>query len=488
MARQSQSGRASGVSQGKASHPSADERAAKGKALREMVPRTSHSEWKPYKGRRDPVELTLASDDGRIEDLVPIRHGRMSASPFAFFRGSAALMAADLARTPTSGIRVQACGDAHLMNFGGFATPERNVIFDINDFDETLPAPFEWDLKRLAASAVIAAQYLTLRSSDTARVAAGVAREYRKSMRTYATMRARDVWYERIDLQRYQDRGGDPKRVASVRAASAKLIKEAKRRAAPEHQLPKLVARKGARLTIKDAPPLIYHPTAEIAPGMKFGYAETIAAYREALPANVRILFDRFQFRDLATKIVGVGSVGTQCYVALLMAAENDPLFLQIKEARRSVLEPYAGNSVHSNQGQRVVEGQRLMQSASDVFLGWARGTNKRDFYLRQLMDMKVSATLDEMDAKMLHQYSRMCAHALALAHARAGDAAMIAGYLGSGPVFDDAIGEFAFEYAGQNAADYRSFITAIREGRVKARIDSQVRSGQRISPTGPRS
>ena len=473
MVRNTQPERASKAPQDKASHPSADERAAKGKKLREMVPRASQAEWKPYKGRRDPVEVTLASDQGRMGNLVPIRHGRMSASPFAFYRGSAALMAADLATTPTSGIRVQACGDAHLMNFGGFATPERNVIFDINDFDETLPAPFEWDLKRLAVSAVIAAQHLTLPSSDAARVAKGVAREYRESMRTYATMRARDVWYDRIDLQRYEDRGGDPKRVASVRAASARLIKEAKRRTAPEHQLPKLVSRDGARLTIKDAPPLIYHPTAEITPGMKFGYAETIAAYREALPAHVQILFDRFQFRDLAIKVVGVGSVGTQCYVGLFMAADNDPLFLQIKEARRSVLEPYAGKSVHPNQGQRVVEGQRLMQSASDVFLGWARGKNKRDFYLRQLMDMKVSATLEEMDAKMLHQYSRMCGHALALAHARSGDAAMIAGYLGSGPAFDDAISEFAFEYASQNAADYRSFIKAIRAGRVAAQIDS---------------
>jgi uncharacterized protein (DUF2252 family) len=472
MVRSSQSKRPSKAPKGSAAHPSADERAAIGKALREVVPRASQAEWKPYTGRRDPVELTLASDKGRMKDLVPIRHGRMSASAFAFYRGSAALMAADLSRTPTSGIKVQACGDAHLMNFGGFATPERNVIFDINDFDETLPAPFEWDLKRLAVSAMIAAQHLTLPGSEAARVARGVAREYRESMRTYATMRARDVWYDRIDLQRYQDRGGDSKSVASVRAASERLIKEAKRRTAPEHQLPKLVSRAGARITIKDAPPLIFHPTAETAPGMEFGYANAIAAYRKALPAHVRVLFDRFKFRDLAMKVVGVGSVGTQCYVGLFMAADNDPLFLQIKEARRSVLEPYAGRSEHSNQGQRVVEGQRLMQSASDAFLGWARGKNKRDFYLRQLMDMKVSASLEEMDAEMLHQYARMCGHALALAHARSGDAAMIAGYLGSGPAFDDAIGEFAFEYAGQNAADYRGFVKAIKAGRITVRSD----------------
>ena len=300
-----------GAPQARSAYLSADERAAKGKALRDAVPRASQAGWTPPKGRRDPVELTLASNEGRMVQLLPIRHGRMSASPFAFYRGSAALMAADLATTPTSGIRVQACGDAHLMNFGGFATPERNVIFDINDLDETLPAPFEWDLKRLAASVVIAAQHLEFANSDAASIAMDVVREYRIRMGNYATMRALDVWYDRIDLQRYEDRTADPEMLALIRKRVAERIEAEKRKSAPEHLFPKLVSHEGARPMIKDEPPLIFHPSEELAPGLKSGYAEAIAAYRETLPPHVRVLFDRFRFHDLAVKVVGVGSVGT---------------------------------------------------------------------------------------------------------------------------------------------------------------------------------
>jgi len=462
-----------GAPQREIAYLSADERAAKGKALRDAVPRAAHAGWKPRKGRRDPVELSIASNEGRIADLVPIRHGRMSASAFAFYRGSAALMAADLGTTPTSGIRVQACGDAHLMNFGGFATPERNVIFDINDLDETLPAPFEWDLKRLTASVVIAAQHLELPNSDAARVAIDVVREYRERIGNYATMRALDVWYDKIDLQQYQDRTGDPEIMAEIRKRVAARIEAEKRKSAPDHLYPKLVSQEGAKPTIKDEPPLIFHPTAEVTPGLKSGYAEAIAAYRETLPAHVRVLFDRFHFLDLAIKVVGVGSVGTTCSIGLFMAADNDPLFLQVKEARASVLEPYAGKSVYANHGQRVVEGQHLMQTASDVFLGWGRGKNGRDFYVRQLRDLKLSAIIEDWDTKLLRQYGRMCAHALARAHARSGDAAMISGYMGAGQTFDDAIGEFAMEYSAQNRTDYRSFVRAIREGKVKAIVES---------------
>lgn len=436
------------------------------------MPRTSHAGWKTPKGRRDPVEITLASNEGRMGDLLPIRHGRMSASPFAFYRGSAALMAADLATNPTSGIRVQACGDAHLMNFGGFATPERNVIFDINDLDETLPAPFEWDLKRLAASVVIAAQHLDLPDSDAASVAMDLVREYRVRMSNYATMRSLDVWYDKIDLQRYEDRTGDPEILATIRKRVAQDIKVERRKTAPEHLFPKLVSQDGARPAIKDEPPLIFHPTADLAPGLKSGYVESIAAYRETLLAHVRTLFDRFQFLDLAVKVVGVGSVGTQCYVGLFMAGDNDPLFLQVKEARASVLEPYAGKSLYPNHGQRVVEGQRLMQTASDVFLGWTREKNGRDFYVRQLRDMKLSAIIEDWDTKLLRQYARMCAHALARAHARSGDAATISGYMGAGQTFEDAVGEFAIEYSSQNRTDYRAFVQAIRERRVKAIVE----------------
>jgi uncharacterized protein (DUF2252 family) len=451
---------------------SAGERRDKGRALREAAPRESHAGWKPAKGRRDPIALLSESNAGRMAELVPIRFGRMSQSAFAFYRGSAALMAADLALTPTSGLRVQACGDAHLMNFGGFATPERNVIFDINDLDETLPAPFEWDLKRLAASVVIAAQHLRLPDSDAARVATDLVREYRERMADYASMRALDVWYDRIDLQRYQDRSADPDVVQTLRKRVAERIEVEKVKTTPDHLFPKLVSQEGARPRIKDEPPLIFHPTAEQAPGVESGYAEVIGSYRESLPEQTRVLFDRFHFFDMAVKVVGVGSVGTMCGVGLFMAADDDPLFLQVKEARPSVLEPYAGKSLHANHGQRVVVGQRIMQSASDVFLGWTRGRNGRDFYLRQLRDMKLSAVIEDWDTGLLRQYGRMCAHALARAHARSGDAAMISGYIGSGRAFDDAVGEFAVEYGDQNRKDYRAFVQAIREGKIQVLIE----------------
>jgi uncharacterized protein (DUF2252 family) len=473
MAKSEKKKRAKSAPQVQTPYLSAGERRDKGRALRDAVPRASHAEWKPRKDRRDPIELLMESNEGRVPSLVPIRFGRMSASPFAFYRGSAVLMAADLATTPASGIRVQACGDAHLMNFGGFATPERNVIFDINDLDETLPAPWEWDLKRLAASVVIAAQHLRIADSDAARVVTDLAREYRERMADYASMRALDVWYDRIDMQRYEDRSADPEVLKEVRRRMAERIEAEQRKSVPDHLYPKFVSVEGSTPRIKDDPPLIFHPSAELAPGLESGYAKAIAAYRESLPEHTRTLFDRFHFFDLAFKVVGVGSVGTQCGVCLFMAADDDPLFLQVKEARASVLEPYAGKSVYPNHGQRVVLGQRIMQSASDVFLGWTRGINGRDIYVRQLRDMKLSAIIDDWDAVALRQYARMCAHALARAHARSGDAAMISGYMGSGQTFDDAIGEFAVEYSDQNRSDYRAFLRAIREKRIEAIIEN---------------
>lgn len=454
------------------SYQTADERAANGRAIRDAVPRSTQSGWRPSESRLDPVDILKESNTGRILDLVPIRFGRMAASPFAFYRGSASLMAADLATTPTSGIRVQACGDAHLMNFGGFATPERNIIFDINDLDETLPAPFEWDLKRLAASVAIASEHLALPKGDTARVVTDAVREYRERMFNYGWMRALDVWYDRIDLQKYEDRSADPEIIAEARKRLAQRIESERRKSVPEHLYPKLVSEEGGHPRIKDEPPLIFHPDKEMAPGMTSDYADAIAGYRESLPEHTRVLFDRFHFVDMAVKVVGVGSVGTMCGVGLMLAADDDPLFLQVKEARASVLEPYAGSSLHTNHGERVIAGQRLMQTASDVFLGWTRGRNGRDFYVRQLRDMKLSAIIEDWDAGMLRQYARMCAHALARAHARSGDAAMIAGYMGSGQTFDDAICEFATEYCSQNRNDYRAFVAAIREGRIEAVTD----------------
>jgi len=382
------------------------------------------------------------------------------------------VMAADLAKTPATGLRVQACGDCHLLNFGGFATPERNIVFDINDLDETLPAPFEWDLKRLAASVVIAAQHLRLPDSDAARAATDLVREYRERMADYASMRALDVWYDKIDLARYEDRAADPAVLKEVRKRAAERIEQARRKTEPDFLYPKLVSQEGSKPRIKDEPPLIFHPTAEQAPGLVTGAADVIAAYRESLPEHIRTLFDRYHFFDYAVKVVGVGSVGTVCGVCLFMAADDDPLFLQVKEARASVLEPYAGKSLHANHGQRVVVGQRIMQTASDVFLGWTRTKTGRDVYVRQLRDMKISPIIEDGDPGLLRQYGRMCAHALARAHARSGDAAMMAGYMGSGQTFDDAIGEFAVEYADQNRADHRAFVRAIREGRIEAIVE----------------
>lgn len=452
---------------------SVDERAAEGRKLRDKISRASHAGWSEPKDRRDPVEILVESNEGRIPALVPIRFGRMAASPFAFYRGAAALMAADLATTPVSGLRVQACGDAHLMNFGGFATPERNVIFDVNDLDETLPAPFEWDLKRLAASVVIAAEHLRLPNSDAGRIATDVVREYRERMVDYAGMPALDIWYDKIDLRKYSDRAGDPAVVADARKRLAERIEAEQRKTVADHLYPKLVSEQGTLPRIKDDPPLIYHPDSQEAPGLESGYTEAIALYRESLPEHVRTLFDRFRFVDLAVKVVGVGSVGTMCAVCLFLAGDRDPLFLQVKEAKASVLEPYAGKSRHPNHGQRVIAGQHLMQAASDVFLGWTKGMNGRHFYIRQLRDMKMSAIIEDWDAGLLRQYGRMCAHALARAHARSGDPVAIAGYMGSGQTFEDAVGEFATEYSQQNRRDHREFLKAIRSGRIEAVIEA---------------
>ena len=431
--------------------------------MRDATPRAAHGGWKPPKDRRDPIELLLESNEGRIPELIPIRFGRMSQSPFAFYRGAAAVMAADLASTPASGLRVQACGDAHLMNFGGFATPERNIFFDINDFDETLPAPWEWDVKRLAASIVVAARHLDLLDSDAAKAATEAVCAYRERMTDYASMRALDVWYDRIDLDRVLKVLPSRAEVERVR----QRVEQARRKSLPESLFPKLVEHFGSAPRIKDEPPLIFHPTDKQAPGVRTGYAEALEGYRKSLPEHIRVLFDRFQLFDLAIKVVGVGSVGTYCALGLFMAADDDPIFLQVKEARRSVLEPYAGNSVHKNHGERVVAGQRLMQAASDIFLGWTRGVIGRDYYFRQLRDAKISAVLEDWDLTTLKEFGKLCAWALARAHARSGDPAKIAGYMGSNTTFDDAVCEFAVEYADQNLRDYRAFVKGIREGRI---------------------
>ena len=375
--------------------------------MRDATPRAAHGGWKPPKDRRDPIDLLHESNEGRIPELIPIRFGRMAQSPFAFYRGSAAVMAADLASTPTSGLRVQACGDAHLMNFGGFATPERNIFFDINDFDETLPAPWEWDVKRLTASIVIAAQHLRLPDSDAARAATDSVRSYRERMIDYASMRALDVWYDRIDLDRVLKVLKTGEQVERVR----QRVEQARRKSLPDSLFPKLVEHLGSTPRIKDEPPLIFHPTAEQAPGVATGYADALERYRKSLPEHVRTLFDRFHLFDFAIKVVGVGSVGTFCALGLFMAADDDPIFLQVKEARRSVLEPYAGKSLHGNHGERVVAGQRLMQSASDIFLGWTRGAERPRLLLppaSRREDLRRPGRLGRHDAAGIRQAVRL--------------------------------------------------------------------------------
>ncbi|MFO1151075.1 MAG: DUF2252 domain-containing protein [Alsobacter sp.] len=407
------------------------------------------------------------SNKGRLDQLIPIRFGRMVQSPFTFYRGSAGLMAADLATTPVSGLRVQACGDAHLMNFGGFATPERNIVFDINDLDETLPAPWEWDLKRLAASMVIAGRDIGLSETNSAKAAAATVRSYREHMANYSGMRTLEVWYETVTAEDVlaAQQGEQRERVRQ-------RIEKAEQRSLPEMVFPKLAELHGTMPRIKDDPPLIYHPSPEDFPGLKTNSAEQLAQYRASLPDHVRVLLDRYRLVDVAIKVVGIGSVGTICSVCLFVTGDGEPLFLQVKEARPSVLEPYAGKSLYANNGQRVVEGQRLMQSASDIFLGWFRTARGGDAYMRQLRDAKISAVVEDMDADRLREYGKLCAWALAKAHARSGDAACISGYMGSSDVFDAAVTEFAVEYADQAERDYRVFVKAVREGKLQAVMD----------------
>jgi uncharacterized protein (DUF2252 family) len=363
---------------------------------------------------------------------------------------------------------VQACGDAHLLNFGGFATPERNFIFDINDFDETLPAPWEWDLKRLAASVVIAGRHLGLLEKDSARAARATVRAYREQMAEYSFMRVLEVWYDRIDIEEFVGRAPDEE----SRRRLKQRIEKVSARTVVEHDFPKLAEQKGSTPLIKDNPPLIFHPTAKEAPAMKTQFSEQYTLYRDSLNPSIRPVFDRFHFCDLAIKAVGVGSVGTRCSIALFVAGDDDPLFLQVKEARASVLEPYAGKSMYSNHGERVVVGQRLIQSASDLFLGWTRAAAGFDVYIRQLRDMKMSAVVEGWDFDMLRMYTRICARALANAHARTGDAAMISGYIGSSTIFDNAICDFAVDYADQTISDHKAFATAIRGGRIQAIVE----------------
>jgi len=441
--------------------PSIQERLAAGKALREKVPRPSHGVWAAPDGRPDPIELLKRSDRGRLPELLPIRYSRMAESPFAFFRGSAALMAFDLAKSPSTRIRVQACGDCHAANFGGFASPERRLLFDINDFDETLPAPWEGDVKRLAASVVLASRELHMKPAECKAAVLAMAQSYRKHMREYAQMRALEIWYSHMDAEVFVDDAA----TTAAKQRWKKLEKEARRQTA-EHIFPKIADVVNGRVRIVDHPPFVYHPrSSEL---IRRHVTEMFHRYRATLPEERRIILDRYHIIDVARKVVGVGSVGTRCSVALLMAGEHDPMLLQFKEALPSVLEPYAGKSRYLNHGERVVTGQRMLQSASDVFLGWTRGPQGQDFYLRQLRDMKMKIDLANMTKPDWLEYVGICGWALARAHARTGDPALIAGYLGKKPTFDAAIAAFAISYADQTERDFVVFKKAIRSGPLK--------------------
>jgi len=441
------------------------ERIDAGRALRRAVPRSAHAEWVPPPDRADPVDVLVDSGRDRVPELLPIRYGRMSHSPFTFYRGSAAVMASDLSGTPTTGVQVQACGDAHLMNFGLFATPERNLVFDLNDFDETAPGPWEWDVKRLAASVAIATRDNGLPDAAARTAAQRSVESYRRHLWDYADRSPLEVWYDRLDTSLLDDARRDD----AMRARARKLVAKAQRRVG-EHLVPKLTELVGGRPRIVDQPPLLFHVEELGGPETEAG--DFLDRYRESLPEERRILLDRYRIVDAAVKVVGVGSVGTRAFVALLMSPDDQPLLLQVKEAQASVLDPYNGQEAADHNGRRVVVGQRMMQAASDIFLGWSTGPRGREFYVRQLRDMKLSVDLTGADEQRVCAYAEICGWALARAHARTGDAATIAGYLGRKDRFDRALGEFAIRYADQAEQDHGVLLDAVREGRIEARSD----------------
>jgi uncharacterized protein (DUF2252 family) len=448
------------------SRPTLAELYAMGKSVREKCPRRSHAVWKAAGNRPDPLQLLEQDNQGRIPELIPIRYGRMLRTPFTFYRGAALNMAADLAATPVTGMRVQACGDCHLLNFGIYATPERRLVFDINDLDETLPAPWEWDVKRLAASTVLACRNNGFSQGDARDAVLACVRKYRERMAEYSDQPVLQVWYASIDIDKLTVKDKDAVRRARKEIAAARA------RNVLEHDFPKLAGGSGQAPAIKDNPPLIYHLSGKDEEDLVMRSREAYADYRKTLQDDRRVLLDRYEVKDLAIKVVGVGSVGTHCYVALLMASPQDPLFLQVKEARRSVLEAYAGKSIYPNHGQRVVNGYRLTQSASDIFLGWAKGWRGQHVYVRQLRDMKITAQTELFSPGFMVEYAEFCGWALARAHARSGAPAQISGYLGKSDVFDKAIATFATSYADQTERDHAILKKAARSGRVEVAME----------------
>ena len=468
------------TSQARAAVPSAEERAAAGKLARRSTPRSSHGVWEPATDRRDPVAVLEDQAALRVPELVPLRYGRMLASPFTFYRGAAAIMAADLAKTPSSGLQVQACGDAHLSNFGTFASPDRAQVLDINDFDETLPGPWEWDLKRLAASFEIAGRDRGFGDTDRRAIVLTAAQSYREATRAFAGSGNLDVWYWRVDAAKIRERYAGE--------VSAKELKRFDRNAAKARSKNNL--RASSKLTetvdgelriISDPPVLVPFDELFSGPNLAEAQARLSAVfdqYLTSLPADRRHLLSGYRYVDAARKVVGVGSVGTRAWIALFVGRdEGDPLLLQLKEAQASVLEPFTAPSEYPHQGQRVVEGQKLTQAASDIVLGWCRAEGidgiARDFYVRQLWDQKGSAEIEQMSPKVMTIYAEICGTILARAHARSGDRIAIAAYLGGGDRFDRAIADFAPAYAEQNERDHAALATAVKEGRVSAETEA---------------
>ncbi|HUL86090.1 MAG TPA: DUF2252 domain-containing protein [Actinomycetota bacterium] len=457
-------------------HRTGGERAALGKAARTGSPRSSHGTWEPAADRPDPIALLEGQAATRLPELVPIRYGRMLATPFTFYRGAAVIMAADLAATPRSGITTQVCGDAHLSNFGLFGSPERELVFDINDFDETLPGPWEWDVKRLAASLSIAGRNNAFTDAERSDILLASLREYREAIWEFAGMRNLDVWYAHLQIKEGLPRVREALDKKNVKAAE-RIVEKAKTKDSLQafSKLTRIVD--GSPRIISDPPLLV--PVDEIlspAEAERFlGSAhDLIRSYRRTLLGDRRRLLEDFRFTDMARKVVGVGSVGTRAWVILMMGKDqDDPLFLQAKEAQASVLEPYVGASRYANAGQRVVEGQRFMQAASDIFLGWQRTAGidgvERDFYIRQLRDWKGSWAPESMVPSVMTLYGRMCCRTLARAHARSGDRIAIASYLGKSDVFDRAIAAFAELYADQNEKDHAALAKAVRSRKIKA-------------------
>jgi uncharacterized protein (DUF2252 family) len=460
---------------GEEPRPTREDRVARGKVARAEVPRSSHAEFARDPQQPDPVTLLEGQAAARVPELIPIRYGRMAVSPFTFFRGAALPMAGDLTGTPRTGLIVQACGDAHLANFGLFASPERNLVFDINDFDETLPAPWEWDVKRLAASLEIAGRDNGFSAKERRGIVVAAVSAYRNTMREFADRTNLEVWYAHIDASAIQEwfgpeLGAHPRRVLSRTVAKARTRDNL-------GALERFVAVDGGRPTIVGDPPLIVSLRDLLGSGAADAEQQlqgVLDSYRATLEPERRVLLDRYQLIDFARKVVGVGSVGTRSYMAYLMGDDaRDPLFLQAKEAGPSVLEQFAGRTEYDNSGRRVVVGQRLMQAVSDIFLGWVRvegfDGQTRDFYVRQLRDWKGSAEVGSMVPKGMLAYGKVCGWTLARAHSRTGDRIAIAAYLGAGSVFDEAVAEFARAYADQNERDHRSLLDAIASGRIRA-------------------